>query len=252
MVVGVADDVAIPDIEVGRCALRSFRWSVEPVEPKFKEYLDGLPPSPPPPPEEPGDPPYPPPVPPLSLGVSRFSVEFEPPVLAVRLGWWDDGAVRVWRSPSYSRSGDWEDGTCRAVCAIGSRRIIGGKLVRVEPHDAPHEGCSCGIYGSLSYADLIQQFRSNVKNIVAVIAAEGATIIGDRGLRTAFARVVAYWVTPDPIYRHVAAAQFKNAELYGSPLEMAEAYGIALLPPTSAKDSRVGSDWWTGGRVRDE
>ncbi len=252
----IPEAIEIPDLEIGRYALRSFKWSVEQVKPVLGKFLDGLPPPPsmtnlispwsPPPRESPYPPPGPAPLP-MGLDARKYSVEFVPPSAAKKIGWWDDGAVRVWRSPSYNRGEDWEDGTCRAVCHKGSRAgWRGGRLVTLtnEVHDAPHEGCDCGIYGSLSYADLLYQFRSNASIMVAVIAAEGTTIIGDRGLRTQFARVVAYWTDDDPFHRIVSAAQFKDAKVFETPLDMVEAYGLRLLPPPE-KDDYGGPNWWT-------
>jgi hypothetical protein len=229
----------VPDLEIARYALRSFGWRVEPVTPKFKAWIDGLPPPPLLAPDKPGDPAYPIPGRGVPLGTRRWTEEYAPPPGLEHIGWWDDGSVRLWRAPTYSRSGDWEDGTCKAVCHAWHPRDVGG-------HKAPHEGCSCGIYGSLSYADLIHQFREYVKHIVVVIAAEGKTIIGDRGLRTAFARVVAYWVAPDQMYREVAAAQFKDAKDFGDPLGMVEAYGLELLPPAEEEQPNyTTTEWWT-------
>ena len=152
--------------------------------------------------------------------------------------YWSDGKCRIWRSPSYAKVGDWEDGTCTATC---NRYNLSHAR---NPHEPPDEQCSCGIYGSLSYADLIQQFREQARSIVTVIAAEGATIVGERGLRTQYARVVAYWVAPTGVWPdfqnvacEVAAGQFEGAEAFDTPLEMVEAYGLALLPPP--RDNRV-------------
>ncbi len=246
------DDIEpTPDIEVGRYALRSFKWSVEPVDPKFKEWLDGLPPPVTVALRKPGDPVYPTHItPPVNLGERKWSEEYEPPPLAERLGWWEDCKVRVWRSPSYMKRGDWEDGTCKAVCHTYGPR--GSK----EPHEAPDKDCSCGIYGSLSYVDLLSQFRPEAYFIVAVIAAEGKTIIGDRGLRTAFARVVAYSIgsqigsgrdsDSDFLHRYVAAKQFKDAKIFESPLDMVTAFNLALLPPSAPLERYRGTpQWWT-------
>jgi hypothetical protein len=62
--------------------------------------------------------------------------------------------------------------------------------------EAPGDGCMCGIYGTLTLSHLVSQYRSYARNGIGVIAAEGKTIIGDRGLRTSAARLVAYWCNP--------------------------------------------------------
>lgn len=181
--------------------------------------------------------------------------------LANKFGFWSDGLCRVWRAPTYQHGTDWEDGTCVAVCrksatgwktsSVLFRHLKPVPVVKQsEPphHPAPDESCSCGIYGSLSYADLIKQFGSYAPFMVSVIAAEGATIIGDRGLRTAFARVVAYWTDPDPLRRVSAAKQFREAKVFESPFDMVSEYGVALLPPGEAsRDLGAGMPkWWTG------
>jgi hypothetical protein len=181
----------------------------------------------------------------LDLEVGRYALRsFEYfqllpyPEIIEAYSYWSDGKVRGFRSTSYHNQlrTDWSDGTCEAVCT------------RTHPkHAAPQEHCTCGIYASLSYADLLAQFRSYTRTLVAVIAAEGTTIIGSRGLRTQFARVVAYWVRPDEIIRQVAAHQFKDAEQYDTTFEMVEAYGLRMLP--AATDERGGAgapNWWTG------
>src|ERR1700758_3506082 len=108
----------------------------------------------------------------------------------------------------------WEGGVCRARCVIfddysffdeSMARITRAAIARHRDpskyreglskflkHDAPHEDCRCGVYGSLNLENLRRQYHESL-NLVAVIAAEGETIIGTRGLRTEFARVVAYW-----------------------------------------------------------
>ena len=74
--------------------------------------------------------------------------------------------------------GHWNEGVCEAVCLA-------------EDHEAPAPGCRCGIYGALSLQTLYSQYPKAASRIVAVIAAEGKTMLGTVGLRTAAARVVA-------------------------------------------------------------
>lgn len=193
----------------------------------------------------------------FALRSFKFSIEQQTQKIGQSIGWWSDGRARVWRPVAYGRVDGWEDGTCEAVCHGYSN----------PRHEAPNENCGCGVYGSLSYADVLGQYHDAAKHLVAVIAAEGKTIIGTRGLRTAFARVVAYWADPGgptqqtatadfwgrtvayegpmhPTYREVAASQFKDAQSYDCPLEMVEEYGLALLPPAEAR--RGGGNYWTG------
>jgi hypothetical protein len=100
----------------------------------------------------------------------------------------------------------WSDGTCKATCQSGN-------TAQSELHAAPHESCSCGIYGTLSLSHLMSQYGYLASKLVAVFAAEGDTIIGDRGLRTAYARVVAYWCGHDSEkIRETANRQFVGAK----------------------------------------
>jgi hypothetical protein len=128
-------------------------------------------------------------------------------------------------SPRFSTG--WEDGTCEAQCDPPGYSLPSGIRGLVQKrHPAPNERCMCGIYGSFSYDDLLRQFRAEASQIVAVIAAEGITIIGTRGLRTQYARVVAHWTDPDTIHHHVAAEQFKDAAAFKTPIDMMMAYDI--------------------------
>jgi hypothetical protein len=168
---------------------------------------------------------------------------------------WTDGKVRYWASPSYTHFGDWMDGTCTARC---------GRMT----HDPPGDHCQCGIYGSLSYADLLASFKYEARELVVTIAAEGTTIIGTRGLRTAYARVVGYWLKPrsmartltdsdtgettliqmpDEVTPEVTAKQFPDAKRFECPYDMVAHFGLNLLPPVDATDEHCrGPSWWTG------
>jgi hypothetical protein len=107
----------------------------------------------------------------------------------------------------------WKDGTATAKCMDS------------KDHESPSEGCNCGIYGTLTMQHLVRQYRNEATNIVAVFAAEGKTIIGDRGLRTAYARVLAYWTNEaSPAYKEAAQRQFKDAKWYETRQEMLAAF----------------------------
>lgn len=159
-----------------------------------------------------------------------------------------------WVAISHSHGEDWRDGTCAAVCHASGKRTAAEMTGIHKDHTAPNEHCTCGIYGSLSYADLISNFRHYANFIVTVIAAEGITIIGDRGLRTQYARVVAYWTAPNSVNwqldngsapRTLSAQQFQGAKRYECPVEMVEAYGLALLPPAKKLGGNGAASWWT-------
>ena len=143
----------------------------------------------------------------------------------------------------------WLNGTCEAVCHRGESREgdilpngmraywLGGYD---EPHDSPHERCRCGIYGSFSVKALYESGPIFVNRMVAVIAAEGFTIIGDKGLRTQRARVTAYWVNSDRLSPYgsdtlwygyqgrleASRRQFSEADEYSELNDMLGAYGF--------------------------
>ncbi|MCA2338803.1 hypothetical protein [Mycobacterium avium] len=111
----------------------------------------------------------------------------------------------------------WENGACEARCAHG------------YDHTAPDDTCSCGIYGATTLGSLRRQFPDLAAAIVAVIAAEGPTIIGSAGLRTSAARVVAYWCHPGPVFddaRSVFAQQCRQAQNFDDLGAMLAAYDI--------------------------
>ncbi|EIU51611.1 MULTISPECIES: hypothetical protein [Mycobacteriaceae] len=129
----------------------------------------------------------------------------------------------------------WEDGVCVARCAHGHN------------HPAPSDDCSCGIYGATSLASLHSQFPDLVASIVAVIAAEGPTIIGNAGLRTSAARVVAYWCHPGPAFdaaRTVLAQQCIHAQHFDVLTAMLAAYNIpATTVDADCLPEGFGVDW---------
>jgi len=117
----------------------------------------------------------------------------------------------IWHS-----GGQWLTGACVASCDRG--------------HMAPDEECSCGIYGTLSLSLLTARYPQ-ASRLVTVIAAEGTTVIGDLGLRTEAARVVAYWCSPDArVERHQCAKQFLDATEFAEREAMLDAYGIPVEP----------------------
>ena len=59
--------------------------------------------------------------------------------------------------------------------------------------EPPGDRCDCGLYGTLTIKQLLREYSAYARHGIAVIAAEGATVIGTKGLKTAAARVVAWW-----------------------------------------------------------
>lgn len=125
-------------------------------------------------------------------------------------------------------AGFWLTGTCEATCHYTD-----------GDHQVPVENCRCGIYACLTVDKLREQYRTQAAHIIAVVAAEGRTILGPVGLRTARARIVAYW-TPWYARPTIKAAkrQFSDAVYYSHLNEMLEAHRLAAAAP----DHRV----WIG------
>lgn len=115
----------------------------------------------------------------------------------------------------------WARGECVAAC-LGLFALWGVMNTPVLAHPAPQEDCHCGLYGTLTLQSLQVQYPQYAARIVTVIAAEGQTIIGDTGLRTERARVVAYWCQDD--LSVVAARQFVDAMRFPCVGDMLEAY----------------------------
>lgn len=117
-----------------------------------------------------------------------------------------------------------------------------GKVVDRPPvHEAPSEKCHCGVYGALSLDHLEAQYPQHTRNIVAVIAAEGNTIIGPRGLRTQFARVVAYWAINSTRSAAIAANQFRGAKHFTDRSVMLDEY---RLPSHLPVPDDIGENYW--------
>lgn len=122
----------------------------------------------------------------------------------------------------------WDGGTMIAECRAGTPCDI-----------VPSENCHCGLYGTLTLDHLVKQYAADARRNVAVIAAEGSTLIGDRGLRTSAARIVAYWA-PDQAFADYRNADLVFSEVYASicpdarrfedKTEMLEAYHFPASP----------------------
>ena len=129
----------------------------------------------------------------------------------------------------------WPDGACSAVCASFLAPLLLG--LDGAPHIPPCQGCHCGVYGTLSLQHLRDQYQGFADKCVAVIAAEGNTMLGDRGLRTQHARVIAYWCIDD--YAPVCQRQFKDAKQFSDVLEMIGVYGIPEYPGEEKKEKKT-------------
>lgn len=140
----------------------------------------------------------------------------------------------------------WKGGVCQAECvpnpwtmtvsALASWVVVTGDDVAApDPnHAAPAEGCHCGIYGCLTIDRLVKQYPLQCMEIVAVIAVEGNTIIGEIGLRTQAARIVAYW-SPKRKVRKICADTCDGAIGFAKLDDMLAAYGFE---PAGASEPR--------------
>ena len=116
----------------------------------------------------------------------------------------------------------WSNGTCIAACVDAPSSFV--SFFRKQRHEPPSEGCGCGIYATHTLAYLKEQYPTESSTIIAVIAAEGQTLIGDRGFRTERARVVAYWCKWR--YRLMARQQFVDAKRFSNAENMAKAFNL--------------------------
>lgn len=141
----------------------------------------------------------------------------------------------------------WKDGTCLARCEKGSPKTTSVTYSNglwthqeeteqfPERHAAPHLGCDCGVYGTLSLQHLVDQYPSYAQRIVCVFAAEGPTLLGSRGMRTSAARILAYWAGDDEV-REIAAGQFNEAVHYKKLIKMLDHYELPVLKVREEND----------------
>jgi len=141
---------------------------------------------------------------------------------------------------SLFRSDNWDGGAVVARCIRGGTLTTGGVTAvfgldsRRDPnHRPPADNCGCGLYGTLTLDQLLKEYPEWAHRCVAVFAAEGETVIGPRGLRTAAARIVAYWAgtrTEKEVFEKQApeARWFKQIE------PMLKDYGFPKYDPACA------------------
>lgn len=146
----------------------------------------------------------------------------------------------------------WENGTCEAKCLKNDPLLQGyGGGTAPRKHVSPHRDCTCGIYASLSWGHLYHQYPGWTLLNTAVIAAEGQTIIGSRGFRTQFARVVGFW-TKNPDIQAIAIKQFPDAVFHTTSDQLLDAFGIdrvSAVPvsPDTWSGWPGGMSWWKEG-----
>ncbi len=115
-----------------------------------------------------------------------------------------------------------------AVCAHRARSRLLARLLRTEAHEAPGEGCECGIYAArapdliLPYLDRHALLRWARSAVVGRVALWGRVIECERGWRGAFAYPTRLYVL-----RAAVAARDEDADalaarlgVYGVPVEV--------------------------------
>jgi hypothetical protein len=122
--------------------------------------------------------------------------------------------------------GHWENGECVARCLVSSE------------HAPPHVGCNCGIYGFFSVEELFEQYVEFACHVVGVIAVKGLTTIGTKGLKTAAARVVAYWCSDDEAQH--CRDSLPGARRFFDLKVMARMYGLNGQPPLQEEGEEDG------------
>jgi len=90
--------------------------------------------------------------------------------------------------------------------------------------------------------NLVRQYPYETSNLIAVIAVEGQTIIGSRGLRTECARVVAWWSRWGK-YRRQARRQFVGADQYRHIDSMLYRYGLPREIDEPEEEDDQGRYW---------
>jgi hypothetical protein len=148
----------------------------------------------------------------------------------------------------------WKGGTCVAKCLKNDPLLQGYKFKGNPPkvHTSPHLECSCGIYGSLYLDNLINQYSGYTQQLIAVIAAEGTTVIGSKGFRTEAARIVAYF-TQYILIENTMKRVAPEAVSFGSLKKMLTQYGCPMDSPEPPEGGPVGipggPDWWRDNEV---
>lgn len=119
--------------------------------------------------------------------------------------------------------GTWDDGYLRAECFRGLFDVFG---VGSGQHDAPAQGCGCGIYGWYRP----DEARLHAGAIFGVIEASGRVLLGDFGFRAEKARAVAL-AYPDAPADFVAHWAARGVRVFPSREAL-----VAVYPPEDVTD----------------
>lgn len=142
----------------------------------------------------------------------------------------------------------WKNGMCTAQCLADDPYLRGYHASLSGPHEMPHKDCTCGIYASHSYDNLVGQYDGFTQMMLAVIAAEGITIIGTRGFRTQYARIVAWWAG-HPAVRDICLRECPGAEEYTGINTMLAAYQLTRRAAGGwlGRNEMPGPSYWKKG-----
>lgn len=143
--------------------------------------------------------------------------------------------------------GPWDGELERAVCGVGGE------------HAAPAPDCGCGLYGWYHPSEL----SGAPGEVSAVIAAQGRTVLGDRGFRAARARIEAVtlgpWVWTDPVAavraRRMLRVRYPRTRVYSSSRRMLRDHpwsdlrelGVAPRPASARRYRRAAAVLWVAG-----
>jgi hypothetical protein len=171
------------------------------------------------------------------------------------LGWriWaavaDDGGLRL-RSVVFD--GRWPPRERLAAhCALRPRSRLLARMLRVDAHDAPHEGCECGIYAArapelaLPYLGRLGLMRGVKAALIGRVALWGQVIECERGWRGEFAYPSSLYLLRARLSRRErphALDLARELSVYGVPVEVVEAPTMAALLAELAAEEGALSD----------
>jgi hypothetical protein len=119
--------------------------------------------------------------------------------------------------PSY-----WDNGIAVAEC-----RRWRDEDDRENCTESPNENCRCGLYAMHTLDELFKQYGQWARQCVAVIACQGTTYIGTKGLKTASAQIIAYWTHEQAkVHLQVFRQQCPEAVGFTDIQEMLKTYGF--------------------------
>jgi hypothetical protein len=135
-----------------------------------------------------------------------------------------------------------------AICAHRPRYGLLARLLRIDPHEAPEEGCECGIYAArtpdlaLPYLGRQALVRWSGSPLIGRVALWGRVIECERGWRGTFAYPTHLYLPRATLSRRQgpdARALAGQLAVYGVPVDVLEARTTAGL--LAELEARVGA-----------